>query len=43
MGVFQQLVEGGMTVLMVTHDRELSRRAGQVVHLADGRIVDDRS
>ena len=32
----------GMTVLMVTHEQALAERyAGRMVHLADGRIVDD--
>ncbi len=37
--VFEQLVEEGKTILMVTHDRELASRTGRIVHLADGAIV----
>jgi putative ABC transport system ATP-binding protein len=40
-GLFEKLVADGRTVLMVTHDRELAARAGRVVRLADGQIVDD--
>lgn len=37
--IFLGLVERGKTVVMVTHDQGLARRAGRVVHLADGAIV----
>jgi putative ABC transport system ATP-binding protein len=32
----------GMTVLMVTHEQALAEKyAGRMMHLADGRLVDD--
>lgn len=34
-----QLCRDGRTVLMVTHEREVSRRVDRVVSLSDGRIV----
>jgi putative ABC transport system ATP-binding protein len=37
--VFEQLVEEGKTILVVTHDRELASRTGRIVDLADGAIV----
>jgi putative ABC transport system ATP-binding protein len=37
--LFQELVEGDKTVLMVTHDDELAARAGRTVVLADGEIA----
>ena len=37
------LVHLGKTVLMVTHERDLSRIADRVVSLADGRVVGNRS
>ncbi len=40
--LFHRLAAQGKTLLIVTHDRELSRQAGRVVELRDGRIVDDR-
>jgi putative ABC transport system ATP-binding protein len=40
-GLFEKLVADGRTVLMVTHDRDLATRAGRIVRLADGQIVDD--
>ncbi|MCS6843430.1 MAG: ABC transporter ATP-binding protein [Caldilineales bacterium] len=39
--LFQRLVEEGKTILMVTHDADLARRAGRTVTIADGRIVGD--
>jgi putative ABC transport system ATP-binding protein len=40
-GVFEKLVEGGKTILMVTHDRELASRVTRTVQIADGQIVVD--
>lgn len=40
--IFARLArEDGRTVLVVTHDAELARRATRRVHLVDGRIVSD--
>jgi putative ABC transport system ATP-binding protein len=40
--VFERLVDAGKTILLVTHDRDLAGRATRRVHIADGRIVDER-
>jgi len=37
--LFDELVEKGKTILMVTHDAELSRRAMRTIHLADGKVI----
>ncbi len=37
--LFEQLVAGGKTILVVTHDDELARRAKRTITLADGQIV----
>ena len=37
--LFEELVKGGKTLVMVTHDRELATRAPRVVRVADGRIM----
>ena len=34
--------ERGVTVVMVTHDGDIARRAQRIVRLADGKVVDDR-
>ena len=39
--LFERLASLGKTILMVTHDPDLSRRAGRQLHIADGMIVDD--
>jgi putative ABC transport system ATP-binding protein len=39
--IFQSLVNGGKTVLMVTHDEGLASRASRRLILADGEIVAD--
>ena len=39
-GLFENLVREGRTVLMVTHDADLAARTGRIVHMVDGRILD---
>jgi len=39
--LFENLVDGGKTILMVTHDDDLARRARRTIMLADGEIVGD--
>jgi energy-coupling factor transporter ATP-binding protein EcfA2 len=39
--LFEGLVEQGKTILMVTHDRDLSRRATRTVMLSDGEIIEE--
>jgi putative ABC transport system ATP-binding protein len=40
--VFEDLVEQGKTVLLVTHDKDIARRGTRTIMLADGEIVDER-
>jgi putative ABC transport system ATP-binding protein len=37
--LFEDLVESGKTILMVTHDDDLASRATRTIALADGRVV----
>jgi len=39
--LFERLVAQSKTILMVTHDRDLSKRAGRIITLADGEIVEE--
>jgi putative ABC transport system ATP-binding protein len=39
--LFSKLVEGGKTMIVVTHDKELARRVPRVVEIIDGRITRD--
>ncbi len=40
--LFESLAASGKTILMVTHDDDLARRAHKTVVIADGKIVDER-
>jgi ABC-type lipoprotein export system ATPase subunit len=39
--LFEDLVDQGKTILMVTHDRDLSKRATRTVMLSDGEIIEE--
>jgi putative ABC transport system ATP-binding protein len=39
--LFARLNADGQTILLVTHDHDVAARAGRVVRMRDGRIVDD--
>jgi len=39
--VFDQLSTAGRTIVLITHEPEVSARAKRLVRLVDGRIVDD--
>ncbi|HTV93241.1 MAG TPA: ABC transporter ATP-binding protein [Verrucomicrobiae bacterium] len=41
MSLFDDLHAGGRTIIMVTHDENIARRARRIVRLLDGRIVAD--
>lgn len=40
MSIFQNLASAGKTILMVTHEREISQYVTRTVRLADGQVVD---
>jgi len=40
--LFENLVDSGKTILMVTHDNDLAQRARRTVIMADGEIVDEK-
>jgi len=39
MGIFAKIKEKGTTVVMVTHDKELSQMADREIVLSDGKVV----
>src|SRR5262249_13301272 len=39
--MFEQLVEAGKTILMVTHDQDLAKRVSRTVIIADGEVIDE--
>ena len=41
MGVFESLWKQGRTMVVITHDTTLARRASRVVEIRDGRITSD--
>jgi len=43
MGIFQELNENGLTVLLVTHEADIAQHAKRVVTFKDGHVLDDRS
>ncbi|HEY6622117.1 MAG TPA: ABC transporter ATP-binding protein [Steroidobacteraceae bacterium] len=43
MDLLQSINRAGTTILMVTHNEELARRANRIVHMVDGHIATDQS
>ena len=39
--IFEKLAAGGQTIVMVTHDTQLARRAARLITMEDGRIIGD--
>jgi len=39
-GVFEKLVAGGKTIVMVTHDGDLAKRVKRTIVIADGEIIE---
>ncbi|MCX7598656.1 MAG: ABC transporter ATP-binding protein [Armatimonadetes bacterium] len=41
MGLFQELNDAGITIIMVTHEADVARHAKRIVQFRDGRIIGD--
>jgi len=41
MSIFSELWQQGRTLVVITHDLSLARRAGRVIEVRDGRIISD--
>ncbi len=42
MRIFHELHEGGATIIVVTHERDIAERADRIVTMRDGKIIDER-
>jgi putative ABC transport system ATP-binding protein len=42
MGLLQQLNREGMTVVLVTHERDIATFASRIIGFRDGHVVDDQ-
>jgi putative ABC transport system ATP-binding protein len=43
MSLFQQLNEKGRTIVLVTHEADISEHAHRIIRIADGRIISDEA
>jgi len=43
MELFQKLNDEGVTVVMITHDRNIASNAKRIVHIIDGEIIEETS
>jgi len=43
MDIFQKINEEGHTIVMITHEPDIAEHAKRVIHIRDGRIVEDSS
>jgi putative ABC transport system ATP-binding protein len=41
MAIFQKLNEEGNTIVMITHEPNIAEHAKRIIHIKDGKIVDD--
>lgn len=41
MTIFQQLNQAGHTIVMITHEHDIAKHAKRIIHIRDGKIVED--
>ena len=41
MAIFQKLNDDGHTIVMITHEHDISEHAKRIIHIRDGKIVED--
>jgi putative ABC transport system ATP-binding protein len=41
MAIFQKLNSEGHTIIMITHEQDIAEHAGRIIHIRDGKIVQD--
>ena len=42
MEIFQDLNQQGHTIIMITHEQEIAEFAKRVIHIRDGKIIQDK-
>ena len=42
MSILERLNQDGLTILLVTHERQVAARANRIIRLRDGRVVADK-
>lgn len=42
MRIFQKLNKAGHTIIMITHEADIAHYAKRIIHLKDGKILDDK-
>ena len=40
MDIIDGLHKDGVTIILVTHDEKIAKRAHRIIHMSDGKIVD---
>lgn len=43
MVIFQKLNDEGHTIIMITHERDIAQHAKRIIHIKDGKIIEDNS
>jgi len=43
MNIFRKLNDEGHTIVMITHEADIAQHAKRIIHIRDGKIVDDIS
>jgi putative ABC transport system ATP-binding protein len=41
MAIFQKLNDEGRTIIMITHEADIAEHAKRIIHIRDGKIVED--
>ncbi|WP_068675393.1 ABC transporter ATP-binding protein [Oceanobacillus sp. Castelsardo] len=43
LSLFQELHEEGVTIIMITHDEQVAKKADRIIYIRDGELFKDRS
>jgi len=43
MAIFQKLNDEGHTIVMITHEPDIAEHAQRIIHVRDGKIIEDSS